>query len=84
MSEATIALFSAAVGAVLGCFGSYLIWYLERLRQRRMARMQTVINLRRWMKRSLDQILDIQTYEGSGGAGGTTHHGFQIFVLKNR
>jgi hypothetical protein len=72
-SDAVIALFSAVVGAVLGCFGSYWIWWLERRRQRRMARMQTVINLRRWMKRSLDQILDMQTHESSGGAGGAVH-----------
>jgi hypothetical protein len=72
-SDAIIALLSAVVGAVLGCFGSYWIWYLERQRQRHIAKMQIVINLRRWMKRTLYKILDIQTYETSGGSGGAKH-----------
>jgi hypothetical protein len=72
-SDAAVVLFSAVLGALLGCFGSYWLWHLERRRQRRIARKQVVINLRHWMKRSLDQVSDVRTYEDSGGAGGTQH-----------
>jgi hypothetical protein len=72
-SDAVIALLSAVTGAVLGCFGSYWIWWLERRRQRRIARMQVVINLRRWLQRTLYRMSDVQTYIGSSGAGGTLH-----------
>jgi hypothetical protein len=69
-SDAVIALSSAVVGAILGVFGSY---WLERRRQRRIARAQIVINLRRWMKRTLSQMYDIQTWVGSGGLGGNIY-----------
>jgi hypothetical protein len=82
-SDAAIALISAAFGAVLGFFGSLGVWWIDRLRQRRMARMQVVINLRRWMEESLSQINDILTYEGSGGAGGTIHSKVPNFRFEN-
>jgi hypothetical protein len=72
-SDAVIALLSAVIGAVHGCFGSYWIWWLERRRQRRIARMQVVINLRRWLQRTLYRMSDVQTWVGSDGAGGTLH-----------
>lgn len=66
-SDVVIAVFSSAFGAVLGVLVTY---WVERHRQRRIARAQIVINLRRWMKRTLSQMYDIQTWVGSGGAGG--------------
>jgi len=64
---------AAALGALLGFFGSYGIWWLERQRQRRIARMQIVINLRRWMMRTMSLILDTQTWVDSDGHGGSTY-----------
>jgi hypothetical protein len=73
------ALFSAALGAMLGFFGSFSIWWLERLRQRRIARMQVAINLRRWLQRALYRMSDVQTWVESGGTGGTLHTTLQNF-----
>lgn len=70
-SDAVIALSSAVVGALFGCFGSYWIWWLERRRQRQIARMQIVINLRRWLQLMLYQISDINTWVDSDGSGGS-------------
>jgi hypothetical protein len=70
-SDAVIALSSAIIGAILGCFGSYWIWWLERRRQRHIARMQIVINLRRWMTHTRNQMYDIQEWVESDGMGGS-------------
>ena len=72
-NDAVIALSSAIIGAFFGFFGSYLIWWFERRRQRHLARMQIVINLRRWLQRALYWMNDIQTLVGSHGAGGAFH-----------
>lgn len=72
-SDAVIALSSAIVGALFGCFGSYWIWWMERRRQRHIARMQVVINLRRWLQRTLYRMSDVVTWVGSDGAGGALH-----------
>jgi hypothetical protein len=63
-------LLSAILGAGLAFFGSFWIWHLERLRQRRIAKMQIAINVRHWMTRTLYQMRDLQTFVGSEGAGG--------------
>lgn len=78
-SDAVIALSSALVGAMFGCFGSYLIWSLERRRQRRIAKMQVVINLRRWLQRTLYRMSDVVTWAGSDGAGGALHKTLPTF-----
>jgi hypothetical protein len=78
-SDAVIALSSAIVGALFGFFGSYWIWWLERRRQRRIAKMQIVINLRRWLQRTLYRMNDVQTWVGSHRAGGTVHTTLQNF-----
>jgi hypothetical protein len=65
-----IALISAAFGAALGVFLSY---WLERHRQRQVARAQIAIHLRRWMEGVLSQIYDIQTWVGSNGLGGNLY-----------
>jgi hypothetical protein len=78
-SEVVIAFLSAALGAILGFFGSIGIWLLERRRQRSIARMQVVINLRRWLQRTLYRMSDVQTYLDSRGAGGAMHTTLQNF-----
>lgn len=82
-TSASIAFLSAAFGAVLGgalgFFGSYWVWWLERRRQRRIARMQIVINLRRWLQRTLYRMNDVETWVGSDGAGGALHTTVQNF-----
>ena len=72
-SNIAIAFFGAGIGAALGFFGSYLIWWLERRRQRQIARMQIAINLRHWMTKTANQMYDIQNFEESDGAGGATY-----------
>jgi hypothetical protein len=64
------AMFGAILGALLGFFGSFLIWRLERRRQRRIAKMLIAINVRHWMTRTLWQMKDLQTFVDSDGAGG--------------
>ncbi len=73
------AVLGALIGAMLGFFGSYGIWWLERLRQRRAVRMQIAINLRRWMNRTLYQMYDIQTWVDSEGRGGNIPAKIQNF-----
>jgi len=69
-SDAAINILCAVLGALLGVFCSY---WLERRRQRQIARAQIVIHLRRWLKRTLSQMYDIQTWVGSDGAGGALY-----------
>jgi hypothetical protein len=82
-SNIILSLASAFVGAILGAFGSYGIWWLERLRQRRVARMQIAISLRRWLKQTLLQLSETRTHVDSDGAGGTLHSGLQSFHFED-
>ena len=61
------------VGAVLGFCGSYLILWLQRRRQRKIAKMQIANNLRHWMNCTAWQIYEIRNWDASGGQGGTTY-----------
>jgi hypothetical protein len=64
-------LLGTILGAALGFFGSFWIWRLERLRQRRIAKMQIAINIRHWMTVTFYQFQELQTYLGSDGSGGS-------------
>jgi hypothetical protein len=81
-SGAMIAILSAAFGATLGFFGSYIILWLERRRQRRVARMRIAINLRRWINNILAQMWDVKTWDSSDGHAGNTYSDIPDFLFE--
>jgi hypothetical protein len=81
-SDAVIAFVSAALGAVLGFFGSLGLWWLDSRRQQQIVRMRVALNLRRWINEVLSQMYDVQNYDSSGGHAGTQHGTIPDFLFE--
>ena len=66
-------LWSAAFGAVLGASFSVGLWWLDRIRQRKIARISLATDLRHWVNRTLSQMYDMRNYDSSDGNLGTLY-----------
>jgi hypothetical protein len=64
---------SAFFGAVLGFFGSVSLWWVDRRRQRVVARMIVATDLRQWVDRASAEMADMRNWGNSDGAIGATH-----------
>jgi hypothetical protein len=63
----------AAFGAAIGFLGSFALWWLDRERQRHIARMLLATDLRQWIDRALTQMYEMKNYESTEGNIGTLY-----------
>jgi len=71
--EVVWGLVGVVLGAILAFAVNCLTQWLQRLRDRQIARMEVATNLRHWMKRVLWRVQNTRNWVGSDGQGGTLH-----------